>query len=370
MAIATLAACGDESNTRQFAGGPQTPGSGTTPDATNAQGPVGSPTVPPTPMSIGALLEPHGDARKALVVHADTVVAIEIQSGESQIIWHDADRVVWAVTTDQTVDRVALLTAPTGIASGWSIDFVNASGDVTNVVNLGERTGTPAPIPDAVAAGRGGLDWIGESASVAVALPTGGLQQVFADGSQVRLLSATNAKRPAAVAVTQDAGTIAYVDQPSGSEGSGIYAGSMKAKPVDPIVVLPADRSGNRYASGVAWISPGNRVATVIEREEVGIPQGDLFYIDTETRVPQLAWTSPTGREVWSVESFAISDDGAVVTFLTNPSNPDTRKASSVWMMQIDGGTIERFDLPVRARTEQARVFAKWSRGFGVSSHR
>jgi len=47
------------------------------------------------------------------------------------------------------------------------------------------------------------------------------------------------------------------------------------------------------------------------------------------------------------VESFAVSDDGVVVAFLTNPSNPATRKPSSIWIMQVDGGAVERFELPV-----------------------
>ena len=202
------------------------------------------------------------------------------------------------------------------------------------------------------------MTWIGGSASVAVALPSGGLQQVFVDGSQVKLLPASAAKRPAAVAVTPDGGTIAYVDQPSGSEGSGIYAGSMKAKPIDPLVILPADRSGNRYAHEIGWIDAGGRVATVIEREELGTPQGDLFYIDTPSGRPTLAWTSPSGREVWSVASFAISDDGAVVTFLTNASNPATEKPSSVWLMQIDGERVGAFRAPCRAAGKSIGVLS------------
>ena len=308
---------------------------------------TGSPTAVPTQMPVAELMSPRGTARLSLIVHPQRLTAVDLESGDGSEIWANPDRTIWAVTSTRTGEQVALLTAPNDSATGWAVDFVGANGESFGQIELGVRRGTPGQRPDAVAGSRGGLAWIGETSSVAVALPSGGLQQVFSDGSQVRLLPASAAKRPAAVAVTQDAGTIAYVDQPSGAEGSGIYAGSMKAKPIDPIVVLPADRSGNRYAHDVAWIGSGGRIATIIEREELGNPQGDLFYVDTSSRIPTLAWTSPAGREVWSVESFALSDDGAVTAFLTNASNPDTSKPSSIWMLQVDGGAIERFELPV-----------------------
>ena len=348
-AIATLAlaGCGDDSSNRQFAGGPQTPGIDTTPEASGTESQTGSPTALPTQMPVAELLAPRGAALISVISQPGLLTAVDLDSGESSIVWADSGRTIWAFSSTRSGDRIALLTAPNNLATGWVVDFVLADGESLGQIELGARRGTPGHHPDAVAGGSGGLAWIGETVSVAVALPSGGLQQVFADGSQVGLLSASAAKRPAAVAVTPDAGTIAFVDQPSGEEGSGIYAGSMKAKPIDPIVVLPADRSGNRYAHDLAWIGSGGRVATIIEREELGNPQGDLFYIETGSGIPTLAWTSPAGREVWSVESFALSDDGAVVAFLTNPSNPDTRKPSSIWIMQVAGGAVERFEMPV-----------------------
>jgi hypothetical protein len=303
-------------------------------------------------MSVVELLAPRGDAQLALNPNEHRLTAVDLHSGESTVLWSNSERVLWAVDGPSTMEQIALLTSPVGVDSGWAIEFLGPDGP-SRLVELGMRRGTPQPRPDAVVSGRGGLDWIGDTNSVAVAIPSGGLQQVFTDGSKVWLLAASAAKRPAAVAVTQDGGTIAYIDQPSGSEGNGIFAGSMKAKPIDPIVVLPADRSGNRYAHDLAWIPPGGRAVTVIDREELGNPQGDLFIIDTATGRPTLAWTSPAGQETWSVESFAVSDDGLVVTFLTNPSNPNTRKSSSVWMLQVDGGALERFELPVELEQSQ-----------------
>ncbi len=347
LATLSLAACGDESSTRQFAGGPLTPGPDDTTYAVGLDDRSGSPTAQPTQMPVAELLAPRGIARFSVIAHQHRLTVADIESGDGHDIWSDSDRTIWAVASTPSGEQIAALTAPSMTANGWSIDFLDFEGASLGQVELGARQGTPSQRPDAVAAGRGGMTWIAGSASVAVALPSGGLQQVFVDGSQVKLLPASAAKRPAAVAVTSDAGTIAFVDQPSGSEGSGIYAGSMKAKPIDPLVILPADRSGNRYAHDLAWIDAGGRVATVIEREELGTPQGDLFYIDTGSGKPTLAWTSPSGREIWSVASFAIADDGAVVTFLTNANNPSTEKPSSVWLMQIDGNALERFELPV-----------------------
>lgn len=359
-----LVACGDESGTRQFAGGPQTAGPSETSGMSVSESNPASPTALTTRMPVAELLAPRGETGIALIVDQNRLVSVELESGESRELWADPNRSIWAVAATPSGERVATLTAPGESSTGWAIDFIDADGELLGHVEFGPRASTPADVPDAVAGGQGGLAWIGESASVAVAVPSGGLQQVYSDGSQVPILSASMAKRPAAVAITDDAGTIAYVNQPSGSEGSGIYAGSIKAKPIDPIVVLPADRSGNRYARDLAWIAPGGRVATIIERGELGNPQGDLFFIDTETGTPALAWTSPAGREVWSVESFAISQDGSVVAFLTNSSNPQSTKSSSAWLMQVDGSALERFDLPLELTTSRL-VFS--SHGVAIS---
>jgi len=170
---------------------------------------------------------------------------------------------------------------------------------------------------------------------------------VFPDGSRVKVAKASVAKRPSALAISPDVTTIAFVDQPSATDGSGIFAGSMKAKPIDTIVVLPADRSGNRYARGVAWVGTTSRVATIIDREEMGTRQGDLFFLDTQTQMPRLVWTSPAGRDIASVEAFEIAPDAVVVAFVTNSARRTRDKPSSVWMAQIDGPAIERFDLPI-----------------------
>jgi hypothetical protein len=356
-AVLTVAACGDESSNRQFAGGPRTPGANETISGETSPGQsVGSPTAVPTAMPVAELLATSGAATIVTVRRRHDITAIDVEEGAGIEIWSNPGRALWAAAIDPTGATVALLTSPAKSASSWAIDFVNIeSGDVMTV-ELGNGPATPGNEPDSVAEGRGGIAWQPDSSNVAVALPTGGLWQVYPDGSQVKLVRAGVAKRPAAVAISADGGAITYVDQPSGSDGSGIWAGSMRAKPIDPIVVLPADRSGNRYAREVAWLQSGNRVATSIEREELGTPQGDLFFVDTHTGVPQLAWTSPPGRDVASVESFAISPDGRVVAFVTNPSRPGSGKPSSLWLMQIDGPTIERFDLPAEL-TESTIAF-------------
>lgn len=343
-----LVACGDDSNTRQFAGGPLTPENDQTPLASEAAGVAGSPTALPTQLPVRDLLSPRDVVSTALIAFEHRLTAFDLETGVATELWIEPKRRLWSAALSTNGERVALLSAPAGAATGWIVDFVAVGGSPLANVVLGHRRETPEPRPDAVAAGEGGITWIGETDSAAVSVPSGGILQVFTDGSQVGILAASDAKRPAAVAVSRDAGRIAYVDQPSGSEGSGVFAGSMRAKPIDPIVVMPADRSGNRYAHDLGWIGSSGRVATVIEREELGDPQGDLFYLDTSTGLPTLAWTSPAGRESWSVMSFTVSDDGAVVAFLTNPSNPGSQKPSSVWVLQVDGSALERFELPVQ----------------------
>ncbi|HET9659567.1 MAG TPA: hypothetical protein VFP05_04510 [Thermomicrobiales bacterium] len=235
------------------------------------------------------------------------------------------------------------MTSDGNTAADWFVDFVAVEGGAIVRVPIGSGN---EHVPDSVAEGRGGIAWLPDSESVVVSMPSGGLLQVFADGSQIKLAKAADAKRPAAVALSQNGDAIAFVEQPSGSDGSGIYAGSMRAKPIDPIVVLSPDRSGNRYARGVQWIGASNRLGTIIEREELGSPQGDLFFLDVRGGTPHLAWTSPSGRDTASVETFAVSPDGMVTSFVTNPVRAESGKMSSVWMMQTDGPSIERFDLP------------------------
>jgi hypothetical protein len=240
---------------------------------------------------------------------------------------------------------VAALTSDAN-ATDWAVELISVEGGDVRRIPIGSSSGQDHA-PDVVAGGSGGLAWLPDSESIVVSMPTGGLLQVFPDGSEIKLAKAVRAKRPAAVALSPDGEAIAFVEQPSGSEGSGVYAGSMLAKPIDPIVVLPPDRSGNRYARDVQWIGSSNRLATIIEREELGSPQGDLFTLDVQAGTPHLAWTSPSGRDTASVESFTVSPDGLVTAFITNPVREATGKTSSVWLMQTDGPSIERFDLPM-----------------------
>lgn len=348
LPLLSLAACGDQSGDRQFAGDPRTAESqqaASTEVATT--GDTGSPTAVATAMPVTELLAPRGDQTVGIVVHTHELIVVEISIADGRAIWSDNERSIWAAAIDLSSKRVALLTSLASSANDWTIEFIDIDNGKTLTVPVGPQGNDAGHHPDAVAAGRGGIDWLPDSGSVAVSMPTGGLLQVYPDGSAVRLAKAAKAKRPAAVAVSASGHTIAFVEQPSGSDGSGIYAGSIKAKPIDPIVVLPPDRSGNRYARELGWIGMSARVATIIEREELGDPQGELFFLNTQTKAPELAWTSPAGRDTASVESFAISADGFVTAFLTNPSRPDRNKPSSVWLMQTDGPSIERFDLPI-----------------------
>lgn len=297
-------------------------------------------------MATSDLLTPRGQVTVGLVPLRHELVAISSRSGQGQTIWSDDERALWAAEIDATSSVVAVLTSDAASAVAWSVGFIPVDGGDIIDIRLGNASGSEHH-PDAVVGGRGGIAWLPDSGSVVVSMPTGGLLQVYPDGSQVRLAPASRAKRPAAVALSADGNAIAFVEQPSGSDGSGIYAGSMRAKPIDPIVVLAPDRSGNRYARGVQWIGTSDRLATIIDRDELGSPQGDLFFLGLQERTPQLAWTSPPGRDTASVESFTVSPDGIVTAFVTNPVRFEVGKASSIWVMQTDGPSIERFDLPL-----------------------
>jgi hypothetical protein len=293
------------------------------------------------------LLSPRGAGAIGLILLRHGLLVVEASSEEGKSIWSDESRALWTAATDPSSTTVATLTSDANAATDWTVEFIPVDGGDAIRVSIG--TGLDqGNAPDAAAQGRGGLAWLPDSGSVVVSMPTGGLLQVFPDGSQVKLAKAAAAKRPAAVAFSPSGRAIAFVEQPTGSEGSGIYAGSMRAKPIDPIVVLQPDRSGNRYARGVQWIGESDRVATILEREELGSPQGDLFYLDVHSPMPRLAWTSPPGRDTASVESFAISPDGLVTAFVTSPARSMVEKPSSVWVMQTDGPSIERFDLPAK----------------------
>ncbi len=348
LGLLTLAGCADQTSDRQFAGDRRTDVAGATEDAGSTGVPVaGSPTAIPTQMPVSQLLAPRADRTSAIATLPDRLVVVDVVEATGRESWSDAGRAVWAAELSPASTEVALLTSRAEAPVDWAVEFVDMTKEEIVSVDIGNRQRGGDQDPDVVAGGRGGIAWLPDSSSVVIALPTGGLLQVFADGSQVRVAKAAAAKRPSALAVSPDGSTIAFVDRPSGSDGSGIFAGSMKAKPIDPIVVLPADRSGNRYAREVAWVGTTARVATIIDREETGTTQGDLFVLDTQTKMPNLVWTSPVGRDVASVEAFAISPDAMVTAFLTNPVRRPGTKPSSVWLGQTDGPAIERFDLPV-----------------------
>jgi hypothetical protein len=295
-------------------------------------------------MATRDLLAPRGQDRIGIVPRQHELVVIGADPPAGRTIWADENRALWVAASDLTSTTVAALTSDAN-ATDWAVELISVEGGDVRRIPIGSSS-VQDHAPDVVAGGSGGLAWLPDSKSIVVSMPTGGLLQVFPDGSEVKLAKAVRAKRPAAVALSPDGEAIAFVEQPSGSEGSGVYAGSMLAKPIDPIVVLPPDRSGNRYARDVQWIGSSNRLATIIEREELGSPQGDLFTLDVQAGTPHLAWTSPSGRDTASVESFTVSPDGLVTAFITNPVREATGKTSSVWLMQTDGPSIERFDLP------------------------
>lgn len=347
-ALLGLAGCADQASDRQFAGDPKTvePGA-SSPALAIGTGEVGSPTAVPTSLPISALLAPRGTHQQVIVCQPRAAMVIEAPSGTAHTIWERSGRVIWAAALSPSSAEAALLTSAADHPIDWAVEFVDTVSPKTNVVEIGNWVANGEDYPDAVAGGTGGIAWLPDERSVVLALPTGGLFQIFPDGSQISVAKASVAKRPSALAISPDGTTIAFVDQPSAADGTGIFAGSMKAKPIDPIVVLPADRSGNRYARGVAWVGTTSRVATIIDREELGTTQGDLFFLDTQTRMPELVWTSPVGRDVASVEAFEISPDAVVTAFVTNSARRIRDKPSSVWVAQIDGPAIERFDLPV-----------------------
>lgn len=346
--LLVVAGCGDAADDRRFAGEPGTdlPRN----DLPQTETPAvasGSPTALPTSMPVAQLLGIRSESNTVLAARPHDVTAIDVETGEAWTVWSDPARLLWAFDLAPDGSKIALMTSVADTAGDLSLTFVNLDDGGSKTVGLGARFGTPSAQPDAVAGGTGGVAWLPDSASVAVALPTGGLVQVFPDGSQVRLLPSGSARRPGAVSISAEDGALAFVDQQQGDTGSGIYAGSMKAKPIDPVVLVPGDRSGNRYARDVQWVPPGGRVATIIDREELGSPQGDLFFIDAHTAVPELIWTSPRGRDTSSVRSFSVSPDGGVIAFVTSPVGDGAKSASALWVMQVDGPAIERFDLPV-----------------------
>jgi len=347
-AILGLAGCADQASDRQFAGDPKTtePG-GSSPALATGTLEVGSPTAVPTSLPISELLAPRGTQEWVVATRPQVATIIEATSGKAHAIWQNDERVIWAAKRAPSSSAVALLTSAADRPIDWAVEFVDAVSSEATVVEIGDWAANGEDHPDAVVGGTGGIAWLPDARSIVLALPTGGLFQIFPDGSQIKVAKASVAKRPSALAISPDGTTIAFVDQPSSTDGSGIFAGSMKAKPIDPIVVLPADRSGNRFARGVAWVGTTSRVATIIDREELGTTQGDLFFLDTQTRVPQLVWTSSSGRDVASVEAFEISPDAVVTAFVTNSARRTRDKPSSVWVSQNDGPAIERFDLPV-----------------------
>lgn len=346
--LAGLVACGDESSDRQFVGDPRTPTSSreeASPDVRTAA--TGSPTPMVTPLPTSQLLGARGTIDRVGLGSVHEFRIVDVQSGNSQVIWRDENRILWAAELDPTGAIAAVLSSALDSESAFAVDFIDSgtAGGVRIVV--GEQLASPAAIPDAVAGGDGGIAWIADRPEVVVALPTGGLLRVQPNGSIARVADPIVAKRPGAVSITSDATTVAWVDRPLAGGGTGIFGGSFRALPIDPVTLLPADRSGNRNARGVQWVPGDSRMVTIIEGEELGRPHGDLFVVDVHTSFPELLWASPPGPERASVEAFTVAPDGLVVAFSTNSNRQGSERPTSVLIKQLDGPSIERFELPL-----------------------
>ena len=82
-----------------------------------------------------------------MIDHRDRLTVVDIESGEGYDIWSDSDRTIWATASTPTGEQIAVLTAPSMTANGWSIEFLGSDRCVTWSGRAGRRRGTPSIYP-------------------------------------------------------------------------------------------------------------------------------------------------------------------------------------------------------------------------------
>ncbi len=337
MLVVLLATgCADDGGGRQFAS-----------DERTAK-PEMSPTVPPpssgstfaatavaSPLADTELLAVQSGVGRVATVVDGKPYLIDVAEGSAIELEGGGEARAWHAVVDPAGELVAVLVSPTANPSRWEIRMFDTSGALLDTIPVKTGPATAAAGMDIVAAGVGGLDWSPDGTRLAVALPSGGLYLATLDGAVETMASPRRVPIPDAIAWSQTGTAVSYVSRPSPAAGGGVNAASVNALPIDPVLVFPADPSGNRSATQTEWMGNGEQALTLVERAEFGTQLGSLFQVGVGQQTPRLEWTAGSLPNSPGAISFAVAPDSRVVAIVVR----EQRGALSLVLHQLGGGS-------------------------------
>ncbi len=344
-----LAACADDSSERQFAGDDQ---STAAPSATSQPIPTALPVASPqalaSPLSEEELFAPRGHGDLAALVLNGRVFLVRSSLEEPASLPIDQRWKPWVADVSPDGDRVAVLVSLAASDTTWKVLIVEPDGSVSQTMRIAGDDATVVA-SDVVTTGSGGLDWSPDGSRIAVALPTGGIYAADLDGAVVEMSPPRRVPRPGDLAWSNNGQAIAYTAQQDARSGAGIYVAPVAALPLDPVVLLKPDPTGNRSARDVTWTAGDDHVLAILERRETGGRGGDVLSVRSAGGQPEIIWSAGMLVGEGGAQEISLSPDGEVLAVLL--AGPD---GSMVELLQMSGTGTTMSELD--ARIERASI--------------
>lgn len=347
-----LAACGDESDDRQFANGNETPrATSTAAPLTDGTPMPSSPVAIASPISTEALIAPRGGGDLFAFAAGDIVYLVHSQQGQIEPLWEGDGGRVWHAERSPATDETAVLVSGSEAAANWRVILLDDEGDVRAEIPIHASGATPRSVPDAVVGGSGGLAWSPDGERLAVAVPTGGLFEIV-DRSRIEtMVPPSRASRPGELAWSQGGRAVAFVNKPTERGGSGIYVAPAGANPLDPVTLLAPDSTGNRTVGQLQWLTVDDILLAVIYRQPAPNTIGDLFRLSVSAATPELVASGQAIAFRASIEKFSSSPDDAVLLYAVR-HDPDEETPWTVVLKQQGGPTSAEIPVPEGERVD------------------
>lgn len=323
-----------------------------TPTSQPAEGPrvEASPEATSPPMNEAELFLATGNQAKASVMADGRILVYDQSTRATSVVRLDEAQKPWHVDISPDESSVAILVSPSTSLDRWAVVVADTGGAIIRESTVVGSEATPGVGSDIVATGTGGIDWSQDGSQIVVALPTGGIYTVDADGTVRQMSAPRRTARPGVVVWSPTGDALAFSSQPDALSGLGVSVAPTNALPLDAVTLLRPDQTGNRSVTALHWSPDGESIYAVIERRETGGTRGEVFALPASGGTPEVIW-SPTFQQLHeSVQTISVSPDGRVLAVLVK-SGADT---AALVLKQIGGDAQVRRTLP--AATENTAL--------------
>jgi hypothetical protein len=195
--------------------------------------------------------------------------------------------------------------------------------------------------------GRDVVDWSPQANRLLVALAGGGVIDVPLDGTPALLLRPDQAPAPLDAAWSPAGDAVAFVGQPAGASGAGLYVADTTKTPVQVKAIVAAPSGIGPSVVAMAW-HPNGRSLLFTRTGPSNDPRlgGDLFQVPPSGGTPRLVAAAGRAGPVSGIVDFAPSPDGRAVAFVVALPGDPLPEFHSLWVQQIGTPSALRLTVP------------------------